>query len=390
MDKVLILASVASMIDQFNRDNIKLLQDLGNEVHVVANFTESGTIPPERSRQLIRELEASGATVFDVAMKRLPFALDNIKAYRDISRIMREENYNLVHCQSPIGGILGRLAAKNNKVPKVLYTAHGFHFYKGAPWINWALYYPVEKILSRYTDYLITINNEDYNLAAHHHMFRKNIFKVPGIGVNKDRLEGNSAENYRDILRSEFSIHQDELVLIYIAEINANKNQQKLIDAVKFMQKWRQDIKLLLVGAETDKGQCRLYAQEQGMNHQVIFTGWRRDIGALLRASDICVASSIREGFGLNLAEAMTCGLPVVAFDNRGHREIVEEGINGYLVQQGDIAGMATKIQELSDNGYEKYSRNALQSSEKYSQQVVMQMMEQIYRNVLETVNTVD
>lgn len=96
---------------------------------------------------------------------RSPYSLKNIKAYQQLKKVMRDNSFLMVHCHTPMGSALARIAANSTQVPYVIYTAHGFHFYKGAPWRNWLFFYPIEKRLASYTDVLITINQEDYNQA---------------------------------------------------------------------------------------------------------------------------------------------------------------------------------------------------------------------------------
>ena len=165
MKKVLMLASVASMIDQFNMPNIQLLQELGYEVHVACNFEKGSTCTQERIQNLKQRLEHMGVEYFQIDFSRNVLRVNEIwKAYRQVERLLEKEKYSFIHCHSPIGGAVGRIAAHKTHT-KVIYTAHGFHFYKGAPLHNWLIYYPIEKWLSRYTDVLITINKEDYQRA---------------------------------------------------------------------------------------------------------------------------------------------------------------------------------------------------------------------------------
>ena len=165
--KALQLASVASMIDQFNISNIEILQSLGYQVDVVADFTNPGTITTERCENLKKRLSDTNVRFFDIAIPRSLNPRAIFSAYKQVKELLEKENYNLLHCHSPLGGVIARKAAKGlrSKGLKVIYTAHGFHFFKGAPLINWLVYYPIEKWLSKYTDTLILINEEDYDLA---------------------------------------------------------------------------------------------------------------------------------------------------------------------------------------------------------------------------------
>ena len=183
MRKAVILGHTASIIEQFNVENIKILQELGYEVLVLANFQKPGTISLDRSKEFKLYLEKLEVKVFDIPFERNPFKLQNFKAFKNILNIIKKEKPYLVHCHSPIGGILGRLAAKVQKCNKIVYTAHGFHFFKGGSKVNWLIYYPIEKLFSYITDVLITINKEDYHLARKR-FGQKQIFHMNGAGVN--------------------------------------------------------------------------------------------------------------------------------------------------------------------------------------------------------------
>ena len=193
MKKALILASVSSMIQQFNMNNIAILEDMGYEVHVLANFTNGGTLTEAKSKAFQKELTAHGITVFDVGISRSVLKKENLDAYKEIKQIMDNENYDLIHCHSPIGGVMARLAAKSyrKRGTKVVYTAHGFHFFKGASFKNWLVFYPIEKGLARYTDRLLTINEEDYQTS-----------QAKNFKAGKNRMDQWHRHRYREILQT--------------------------------------------------------------------------------------------------------------------------------------------------------------------------------------------
>ena len=210
--------------------------------------------------------------------------------------------------------------------------------------------YPVEKALAHDTDLLITINSEDYH-AAKKYLGIAFIEQIHGIGVNLQRFKAHKMTvNDRNAFRKSIGVAEDDYLLTYVAEINENKNQWMLLEAFHYVQQACSNIKLILIGPEHDNGKLRNFIVQRGMMDSVFLLGWRDDVPSLLHASDIYVASSKSEGLGLNLIEAMVCGLPVVASKNRGHSEIIQHGINGFLVEQNDAEEMAKYILELVDN----------------------------------------
>ncbi|MBQ6858623.1 MAG: glycosyltransferase family 4 protein [Clostridia bacterium] len=334
--KVLLVANVVKEhVLKFHVPTIRLMRERGWTVDVAAS---GGEEVPCCNRQ-IRGV-----------WKRSPFTLDTLKGILQLRRIIDEGDYDIVYCHTPVGALVARLAAMKARKhgTKVVYFAHGFHFFKGAPLVNWLVYFPVEWVLARVTDLLIATNEEDYDRIRR--LFPKKTAKtlLPSLGVNFDRLKVENPEASRKLLREEWNIPEDALVLVYVAELIPNKNQEMLLKTLAEVRKKRKNAYLLLVGPDHADGKYQALAKQMGLEDAVVFTGWRSDIGACLHAADICTASSIREGFGMNVVEAMYCGLPVVATDNRGHVSVIRDGENGFLVHVGDYEKMAQRVLELS------------------------------------------
>ena len=249
-----------------------------------------------------------------------------------------------------MGGVLARLAAREARKQgtKVIYTAHGFHFCKGAPLANWLLYFPIEKSLAHFTDCLITINTEDYQLAKKHFKVEK-IEHVHGVGVDADKFKPVGEEK-RKQLRQQYGYKENDFLLFYAAEFNQNKNQQLLIEALAFIKDEVPNARLLLAGKGPLLEGCRKISAQRDIEGMVDFLGYRNDIENLLKISDLAVASSLREGLPVNIMEAMACGLPVIAADNRGHRELVVNDKNGWIIEHDNPKQFAQKIKFLSKN----------------------------------------
>lgn len=365
--KVLFVANVVKEhILKFHVPTIKRLKEIGWTVDVAASGEEAVPYCDHQIRG---------------AWKRSPFTPDTLKGVRQLERIIEEGDYDIVYCHTPVGALVARLAARKarKRGTKVVYFAHGFHFFAGAPLINWLLFYPIERLLARHTDLLITLNDEDYARARR--VFRGlPVRQVPGIGVDFERLHVENPQEARVQRRAEWGIPQDALVLMYVAELIPNKNQGMLFEALQEIRKERTDTYLVLVGPDHADGYFGRLAQEMGVADFVVFTGWRSDIGACLRAADICVASSRREGLALNIVEAMYCGLPVVATDNRGHVPIIRDGENGFLVHVGESGKMARRVLELTENPQlrEQFVREDL--SRFGAERVAQQIIEILYR----------
>jgi glycosyltransferase EpsD len=245
-------------------------------------------------------------------------------------------------------GVLARLAARGarKKGTKVIYTAHGFHFCKGAPVQNWIVYYPVERWLAKFTDCLVTINEEDYSLAIEHEFKATQILRIHGVGVDTDRFNPVSVQ-HKQRLREALGYKENEFILFYAAEFNQNKNQMLLINALASVKEKIPNAKLLLAGNGSMLEQCKRHAAKLGVEDRIEFMGFRSDIEHLLNIADIAVSSSNREGLPVNVMEAMACGLPVIATHNRGHSELIVNDKNGYIVPRNNDRLFGNRIYNL-------------------------------------------
>ncbi|OAS17200.1 glycosyltransferase family 4 protein [Paenibacillus oryzisoli] len=334
--KVLFCATVDYHFRAFHLPYLKWFKDQGFEVHVAA----SGNI----------ELPYVDAK-FDIPIQRSPLHRTNLEAYGALKSILAANKYDIIHCHTPMGGVLARLAARSarKKGTKVIYTAHGFHFCQGAPLFHWLAYYPLEKFLSYYTDCLITINEEDYSLAKNRRFRASQIEHVHGVGVNTTQFQ-QIDELHRAARKISLGYQPSDILLFYAAEFNSNKNQAQLIRALAHIRNEAPHVKLLLAGVGPLQVQCQELARELQVARQVNFLGYRTDIDHLVPVCDIAVASSLREGLPVNMMEAMACGLPVVASENRGHRELVHDGDNGWLTPPNDYKAMAEKLLLLAND----------------------------------------
>lgn len=374
-EKVLILASVASMIDQFNMSNINILLNLGYEVHVACNFEKGNTCTVEKIESLKIKLDELRVKWFQVNFTRNVFnIIEDIESYRQVKSIIINNKYKFIHCHSPIGGVIGRLSCKATNT-KCIYTAHGFHFFKGAPLKNWIIFYPIEKILSKYTDVLITINTNDYELAKDR-FFSKKVVKVPGVGVDTKKFSKckvNSKE-YRKKLHL-----SDEFVVLSVGELNKNKNHSTIIKAIKKLND--PTIKYLIVGKGAEKDNLNHLINELGMCDQVKLLGFRTDIPELCKISDIFAFPSKREGLGLAAIEGMAAGLPLISSNINGINDYSICGVTGYSYNPTDVNGFSKGIKTLFDNPSIRniMSEDCIKSASGYDITNVNKIMRKLY-----------
>lgn len=370
MKKILYVATITEHFYYFHLPYLKMFHDLGWQVDVASHGDIELPFCDNR---------------YEIPIKRSPADKDNIKAYRMLKKIIKENQYDIVHCHTPMGGMLARLAcvSQRKKGTKVLYTAHGFHFYTGGPKLNWLIFFPIEYVMSLITDCLITINEEDYAFAKKY-LKAKDVTKVNGVGYNSDRYFPVSKEEKLS-LRRKLGYTNEEKILVYVAEMNLNKNQAMLIRALKEVLKTHENVRLLIAGADNFNGEYIRLAKELEVDDKVDFLGHREDVDDLLHISDIAVGSSYREGLPVNVMEALACGLPVVLSDNRGHRVLGVNGENGYVVKINDYKTMAQKICEILENEdiYDRFSKNAVVSVKPFSKESVLVELDNIYNHYI-------
>lgn len=346
--KILYTATVLSHICQFHLPHMQHLQEQGWEVHVAAhdNLAVKNGLQLKYCDKFI-----------ETPFSRSPKSPDNFKAYKQLKKILAEEHYDVILCNTPMGGIVTRLAARKTRKQgtKVVYMAHGFHFYKGSSRLAWLIYYPIEKLMAKKCDLLITVNQEDYALAQKKFGKRTKVAHIHGVGVDEKRYHPATEAEQLAMRRAE-GLSPEDFVILCTGELNENKNQKTLISAAARLKDTIPNLKVLLAGNGPKEQELREQIQADGLNGIVKLLGYRTDLEKVVPAVDLVVSCSKREGMPLNIIEAMLCKKPVVASHNRGHDELVQEEVTGYLLDHGDASGFADRISAL----YE--ARNVLAS----------------------------
>ena len=338
MKKVLLVATVQSHIAQFHKPLIKWLCDNGYSVDVAAGYNLD--VKPNLS------LDIQGKT-YDVPFSRSPFSFSNIKAYKVLKEIIDNNEYDIVHCNTPVGGILTRMAANSKRKKgemKVMYEAHGFHFFKGGSLKNWLMWYPIEKWFSKYTDVLVTINKMDYKLASRNFKASK-VEYIPGVGL--DLSQFINFDNPAD-LREEFSLPSDSKIVLSVGELNKNKNHQVIIRALAYLDD--SNIHYFLAGNGPLKDDLAQLTEQLGVKENVHFLGYRRDIPSLLKNADVYAFPSLREGLGMASIEAMSTGLPLVTSNRHGINDYSDSGKTGFKYNPDDYKGFADGIRQIVYN----------------------------------------
>ena len=373
MKKVLLVATVQSHIAQFHQPLIEWLESEGHTVDVAArdNMAEKPSL----------HLAVSG-TVYNIPFARSPFSLRNPGAYRALRKLIKTGEYDVVHCNTPVGGILSRMAArrlrKKGKLT-VVYEAHGFHFFRGGSRKNWLLWYPIERWFSRYTDLLITINQMDFSLAKE--KFKaKRVEHIPGVGLDLSRFESARKEAS---LREEFGLGEETRIVFSVGELNQNKNHRVILEALAHLDD--PHIHYFLAGDGPLREELEALARSLGIAENVHFLGYRRDIPSLLKNADVYAFPSLREGLGMASIEAMAAGLPLVTSDRHGINDYSEHGKTGFKYAPHDARGFAEGIRTLLDDEAmrEEMGEYNKAVSARFTIDASMARMKEIYGGIL-------
>lgn len=331
--KILYITTIGSTMSFFPT-LIRELLDAGHTVDIAANLEAKAA--PDCYRKW-------GCKLFQISTSRSPFNMGNYKAVGQIKKLVEDENYDIVHCHTPIAAACTRLACRKarKKGVKVIYTAHGFHFYTGAPLKNWLIFYTVEKFCARWTDVLITINKEDYTRAQKKLSARK-VEYVPGVGIDVEKFSGTLID--RDAKRAELGIPKDAFLLCSVGELNANKNHETVIRAMAKLD--RPDTHYMIAGVGDKKDYFLQLTRELNLDGRVHLLGFRRDVAELYKIADLFVFPSFREGLPVSVMEAMAAGLPVACSKIRGNCDLVDEK-GGKLFAPGDVASCKQAVLDL-------------------------------------------
>lgn len=365
--KVLVLATTDNMIWQFLIPHIQEMQKAGNVVECACN--KSGFWFDELK-------EKYGFTMHEIHSARNPVSPKNIKAYKELKKLVKENGYNLIYCQQPVGGLFGRLLAKKFKIP-CIYTAHGFHFFKGAPLKNNLIFKPVEKYLAKYTDILITINEEDYQAAKK--MKAKKVFKIHGIGFDENKYE--PLTQTKEEIKKEFNV-ENKFVVVTVAECIPRKNYDTMLNTI---QKFKgENLHWFIVGTGKQKDEIQKRIQHMQMESQITMLGYRKDINKILTMADCFFLASLQEGLTLAIIEAMRFGLPVITSNVRGNRDLIENEKGGFVCPAKDDVSFAEALQTLMQNSSlcAEFGTYNKQQSKQYMLENISKELNEIYKEV--------
>lgn len=377
MKRALIYASVASMIDLFNMENIKLLQKMGYRVDVACNFIDGNITSDARIKEFILELDELKVHHFQIPIPRQITKIDKIKESILVTKkLAKENNYDIVHCHSPIGSVICRWVFKDFDT-RIIYTAHGFHFFKSASFVNWLIYYPIERLMARYTDDLITINDEDFKRAKKFRV-RNNVYKINGIGVSLDKFSKNLFINREDLLK-DFQIINKDYLLVSVGQLSKRKNHKMVIEAMSRIG--NPSLKYIIIGDGELKESLKKLIKQLNLSKNVFLLGYKKNVGDYLSVADAYIFPSEQEGLPASLMESMAIGLPAIVSNIRGNSDLIDDYKGGYLFSLKNINSLVEAITEATSNSSLSkkqglYNQNKIKT---FSDKYVNMQMKKIY-----------
>lgn len=336
MGKRILITSTDLMMVQFLLPHVMNFSENGYDVEIACSDVGG------RMDEIRQKLDGVVKKIHVVRLHRSPVSLDNLNGYKDMKKVIDSGQYDVIWTNEPVMGVVTRLAAKKARKngTKVLYMVHGFHFFDGAPKLNWMVYYPIEKLMASKSDVICTVNREDYKRAKTFHVDR--VEYIHGIGINTARL--TLGENRNDI-RAELGLKEDDFFVLSVGELNENKNQKTIIRAIAEIGD--RDIHYVLCGKGDQLENLQKLVKELGLEKQVHFLGYRKDVVDICSQADVYVMPSFREGLPVASLEAMYCGLPLATSNIRGLSDVMENGVSGYMNKPDDVHGFAEGIIKL-------------------------------------------
>ena len=335
MGKRILITCTDSMMKQFLEPHVLNLVENGYDVEIACSEVLS------RMAEVRQDL-GKYVQIHDLSMQRSPLSPSNLKGYREIRRIIDSKHYDLIWTNEPVMGVMTRLAARKARKngTKVLYMVHGFHFYKGAPKLNWMIYYPIEKCMAPRADAICTVNREDLARLETFHVEKKAY--IHGVGINTSRLTPGSGQTN---IREELNLPDSAFIVLSVGELNENKNQKTILRAIAQLKD--PDIHYILCGKGDELENLKALADQLGLGGRVHFLGYRKDLYGILTQADAFAMPSKREGLPVASLEAMYCGLPLLTSNIRGLCDVNIQGENGFLYAPEDVNGFAEGIKTL-------------------------------------------
>lgn len=366
-NKILYVTNITRTVNTFFIPHMNMLVDEGYNVDCACKIDGEIKLDKKNINKKIN--------FYNVPFTRNPLNFKNIIAFLKLYSLQKKNKYDFIHVHTPIAAVYTRLLKRFFPSIKMIYTAHGYHFYKNSSKLSWIIYYNIEKYLSKYTDVLITINNEDYEISKN---FKCNkLIKMHGVGVDFSEFKCIN-ENEKIKIRKSIGLEEDDFVIIMVGEHNKNKNQIQLIRTIRSIQDSYPKIKAIFIGDGELIEKNKLYIKKNNVKNANIL-GFRKDVSELINISDILCSLSYREGLPKNIIEGLACGKVIIASNIRGNNELVEDGENGYLVNGDNLKEKIVDLYNLDKMYFKKMEEKSKEFSRKYDINNILEELKKVY-----------
>lgn len=389
MRRILILTTVSGFLLKFEQENVDLLQKMGFEVHYASNENNPGYY---FSREALARI---GVKFHHIEIAKSPADIQAFrKAKKRLEYLIRTYHFCAIHCHTPMGGVLGREMGRifSHRQLKIIYTAHGFHFYKGSPLWNHLIYETVERYLAHYTDQMILINQEDYDAACSFCVRPGgHVYQIPGVGLDRKRFSPRSIEQ-KERDREALGISKDEFLIVSVGELNKNKNHEIVIKAIARLKKSDKNfpVKYIICGEGEYREQLVRLIRKLKLKDAVNLCGYCQNVPEVLGCADVSAFPSVREGLGMAGLEALALGIPLLASENRGTREYLKNGYNGFFCRADDAASweMALRrVRTMNQTEKMQFKRQCRASTEAFEKDKTRQIMKQVYKDLCDSID---
>lgn len=375
--KALVVANLAGFAS-FLFNDFDILQKQGFEIVFAAN---ANMLQWDDTK---KELERRNIPFYQVDFdSKNPVTKQNLIAYRQIKKLIEDNDFELIHCHTPIAGFVTRLAAikARRKGTKVIYTTHGFAFTSYSSDKSRFVYYNFEKIMSLFCDAIVTINHEDFENAKT--MLCKKVYHINGVGVDTEKYHNVSV--YRNEYREKLGIPNDKIMVLSVGELSERKNHQIIIRALSKLEN-KDDYVYVICGSGIGKEGTGEYLEQlaEELEVDLRLLGFRHDIAEITKCSDIGAIPSVREGLGFAGIQSLCAQVPLVAASVQGIKDYVIDGVNGYLCIPDNADEYAEAISKLSDEKHRnELSKNCYETAKKFDRSVSYKQMKKVYDSVL-------
>jgi len=365
--KILYVTTISNTINAFLIPHINYFYKNGHEIDICCNYHDNQPL----------KLDDREFKHINIMFNRNPLKNNVLKLIKDMKKVVHDGNYDIVHVHTPIASFITRIACKNFKSVRVVYTAHGFHFHRGSTILSWLIYYPIEKYLSKYTDQIITINSEDYNICKNKFGSNKCTL-IHGVGIDIKKIENTK---HVDNFREQIGVSSNSIIILSVGELNKNKNHYVVLKALNKLRHF--DFHYYICGAGKLKTKYQKYIENNYLQNKVSLLGYRDDIYNFLQVADIFVFPSIREGLPVSIMEAMYFNLPIVCSSCRGNIDLLSKD-NAVFISKNDYREYSTKISDLLND---KSKRNVIGSNNRrnlaeYTIESVLFKLNNVYKNM--------